>query len=66
MAWRICKVPGCHKRKPIQPFGTTTVHAWLCPKHRIQAQEEHINHLARVTRSRRYLASIIAGREPSG
>jgi len=53
MAWRVCKVPGCRKKKPIQPFGTTTRHPWLCFVHRQELQQQRIDHLARVANVKR-------------
>jgi hypothetical protein len=47
MAWRRCVVVGCTKSKPIQPWGTTTVHRWLCPLHRAEAL-----HLSSIKKNR--------------
>jgi hypothetical protein len=63
MAWGVCIVKGCQKRKPIQPFFTNTVHKWLCPKHRAEAQEKHIDSLARAANAKRSLARIMNSRQ---
>jgi len=65
MAWRVCKIPGCPRKKPIQPFGTATRHEWLCPKHRAEAQQETVNRIARLVGARQTLARMMNGRESS-
>ncbi len=60
MAWRICKVPGCHKQKLIQPFNTNTKHPWLCYYHRQQLQQKRIEHLAQVANAKLLIKILIS------
>ena len=62
MAWRVCIHPGCNKSKPIQPWGTTTVHAWLCPTHRRQRLAES-QRRPTAKEKRAALAGVMSGKK---
>lgn len=54
MAWRRCITPGCKRGKLIQPFSSNTIHPWLCPTHRRQKQEKHLEQLAKLSKAKRF------------
>jgi len=64
MAWRICLVPGCPRKKLVQPWNCNSEYDWLCPPHRKMIAMQSEERRQSLKEKRKAIHGVMSGINP--